>query len=162
MQMRSSANWLFACLAAVAFVASVRPGVAFHGQTVAPACQFLISAAVYDKEYPSRQVGLCNADAHCLDTRRFILQQLGKTIPKLTCAGVRESSSEAATTFFDNIFDNVCLAAGLQLASGQIDDERGLRNTIGLCNRSRDKDACRAILSGLEDKPIDLRGLACE
>jgi hypothetical protein len=162
MQMRASASWLFACLAAAAFVASARPGVAGHGQTVAPACQNLVAAAAYDREYPRREVGLCNADEHCRDTKRFIAQQLGKTIPELTCGGVREASPQAATKFFDNIFDNVCLAVGLALASGQIEDEGGLRKTIALCNRAPDKDACRVVLSALEDKPIDLRGLTCE
>ena len=162
MQMRSSANWLFACLAALAFVASARPGIAGHDQTVSPACQMLVSAAVYDQKYPRREVGLCNADEHCLDAKRFILQQFGRTIPELTCAGVRESSSQAATKFLANIYDNACLAAGLSLASGQVGNEGGLRKTIALCNRSPDKDACRAVLSALEDKPIDLRGLTCE
>jgi hypothetical protein len=165
MRMRASANWLLACLAAVAFVASARPGIAFHGKTVAPACQMLISAAVYDKKYPAREVGQCNADEHCLDTRRFFQQHLGKTIPQLKCTGVRESSSEAATKFFDNIFDTVCLAVGLSLASGQIEDEAGLRKTIALCNRAPNKDACRDTLdtlSSLEGARIDLRGLTCE
>ena len=163
MRMRASDNWLLACLAAVALVASAHPGVAGRiGQTVAPACQTLVSAAVYDKAFPTREVRVCNADEHCLDTRRFVLQQLGRTIPQLTCTGVRETSPEAATKFFDNIYDNACLSVGLSLASGQIGDERGLRNTIALCNRSPDKNACRVILSALEDKPIDLRGLTCE
>ncbi|HUI94872.1 MAG TPA: hypothetical protein VLX44_03900 [Xanthobacteraceae bacterium] len=164
MQTRASANCLLAALAAVVFVASIRPGVASkEGHTVAPACQMLVSAAIYDRDYPPREVGLCNADEHCLDTQRFIAQQLGKTIPELTCVGVRESSPQAATTFFDNIYDNACLAAGLTLATGRIEgDERGLQKQIALCNRSPDKDACRAVLSALADKPVDLRGLTCE
>jgi hypothetical protein len=115
-----------------------------------------------DKEYPRREIGLCNADEHCLDTRRFISQQLGRTIPQLTCAGVRESSPQATTTFYDNIYDNACLGVGLSLAGGQIDDERGLRNTIALCNRAPNKDACLVIQSALQDVGEDLRGLTCE
>jgi hypothetical protein len=97
---------------ALAFVASARPSIASDdSKTGATACQTLVSAALYDHEYPP-EVELCNANELCLDAKRFIGQQLGKTIPELTCVGVRQTSSQAATKFFNDIYDNAASRPG--------------------------------------------------
>jgi hypothetical protein len=122
-----------------------------------------VDAALYDDEYRPREVELCNANEHCLDAKRFIGQQHGKTIPELMCVGVRESSSQAATKFFNDIYDNACLSAGMALVGGRVEGNEGnFQKAIALCNQSPTKDACRDIQSFLQSVRINLRGLTCE
>lgn len=145
---------------ALAFVASVRPGIGSDEGTTA--CLFIVDAALYDVEYLPRSVELCNANEHCLDAKRFIGQQHGKTIPELTCAGVRESSSQAATKFFNDIYGNACDLAGIALVGGGRSGESALQKQIALCNQHPDKSRCHEVKSFVESTGKKPGGLTCE
>lgn len=119
------------------------------------------------EEMFAKSLAMCNSDPRavaCFATKRM-LEQSGKTVPKLTCPGAAAPPEpeivEAEKQIYSDIFENFCALAATEILTGVVTGN--LQVQIAMCNKNPDKSSCETTKEFVFQRNHgDTRGLTCE